>query len=169
MKKIAMLFFMLVVTTSLNAQISPSSVDDLMIYFKNNAHHLDPIEGVYDVNAEQWGENAYTQFSPEASNLTLLIYKSLSGDFKIYGNTQFTIKRIGKTLTYNYNVFWEGSNVTDSRRFVLEEKSFFNVKFSVPDRQLRYDMGRNYQAGFKVNFNYSFIKTYPSHNTDTER
>ena len=146
LRKIALLFLMLTSVSSLNAQISPKSVDDLMAYFENNFQNLDPIEGAYDVNIEQWGENAYRQFPSETTNITMLIYKSFSGDFKIYRYDQITIKRIGITPAYNFNIFWKGSNVTDSKRFVLEEKSLFNVKYSIPDRQLRYDMGRNYQA-----------------------
>ena len=38
----------------------------------------------------------------------------------------------------------------------------FDVNYSIPDRQLRYDLGKNYQAGFKVNYKCSFIKTYPT-------
>ena len=55
------------------AQSTPTSVQELMSYFKSNIRNLDPIEGVYDVNIEQWGENAYQKFSPETTNLTMLI------------------------------------------------------------------------------------------------
>ena len=47
-------------------------------------------------------------------------------------------------------------------RFILKEGRFFEAPTSIPDRQLRYDMGRNYQAGFQVHFDYTFSKTYPS-------
>ena len=53
---------MLVTTTKLYAQISPRNVEELMSYFANNTQNLDPIEGVYDVNIEQWGENAFRKF-----------------------------------------------------------------------------------------------------------
>lgn len=152
----------LIIAQTSHAQISPRNVQELMSYFDVNIQHLDPIEGVYDVNIEQWGENAYRQFPPETTNITMLIYKDKSGVFRAFKNEQVTIKRIGATAIYNYNLFWTGSNVTDSKRFVLEGNSIFNVKYSIPDRQLRYDMGRNYQAGFKVNFKCSFIKTYPT-------
>lgn len=59
-------------------------------------------------------------------------------------------------------MFGAGSNITDSKRFILERNSIFNVNFSVPDKQLRYDFGRKYQPGFKVNCKCSFIKTYPT-------
>ena len=166
MEQIKKLVFILVLihmsAQGLFAQISPTNVQELMSYFESHIRRLDPIEGVYDVNIEQWGENAYQEFPSETTNLTMLIYKNTNGEFKVYKNDQITIKKVGETPIYNYNLFWEGSNVTDSKRFVLKESTFFEVKYSIPDRQLRYDMGHNYQAGFKVHFESSFIKTYPT-------
>lgn len=166
MKKFGVLIAVVILTMAhshfLYAQTSPRSEQDLMEYFENCINELDPIEGVYDVNIEQWGENAYREFPSETTNLTMLIYKSIDGTFKVFKNDQITIKRIGTTPVYNYNLFWSGSNRTDSKRFVLEENTMFNVKYSIPDAQLRYDLGRNYQAGFKVNFIFSFVKTYPT-------
>ena len=163
-KKLLFIFVLILVSSAqeLSAQISPTNVQELMSYFESHIQSLDPIEGVYDVNIEQWGENVYQEFPSETTNLTLLVYKNANGEFKIFKNGQVTIKKIGETPVYNYNLFWKGSNVTDSKRFVLKESTFFDVKYSIPDRQLRYDMGRNYQAGFKVHFKYSFIKTYPT-------
>lgn len=153
---------MLVTTTKLYAQISPRNVEELMSYFANNTQNLDPIEGVYDVIVEDWGENAFIKFPSETTNITLVIYKDRTGIFRVFKNEQVTIKKIGSTPIYNYNIFWSGSNITDSKRFVLHENTFFDVNFSIPDRQLRYHLGEDYQAGFKVNFKYSFIKTYPT-------
>ncbi len=153
---------MLVTTTKLYAQISPRNVEELMSYFANNTQNLDPIEGVYDVNIEQWGENAFRKFPSETTNITMVIYKDRTGIFRVFKNEQVTIKKIGSTPIYNYNIFWSGSNITDSKRFVLHENTLFDVNFSIPDRQLRYDLGKNYQAGFKVNYKCSFIKTYPT-------
>lgn len=163
-KKLVSIFVLILVSSvqGLSAQISPTNVQELMSYFESHIQSLDPIEGVYDVNIEQWGENAYQEFPSETTNLTMLVYKNENGEFKVFKNDQVTIKKIGKTPVYNYNLFWKGSNVTDSKRFVLEESTFFDIKYSIPDRQLRYDMGRNYQAGFKVHFKCSFIKTYPT-------
>lgn len=158
---IIFVFTSMVIQSSL-AQISPRSVQELMSYFDENIQNLDFIEGVYDVNIEQWGENSYKRFPSETTNITMLIYKDEEGLFRIFKNYQVSIKKIGETMSYNYNLFWPGSNVTDSKRFILEEKSKFNVKYSIPDKQLQYDMGRNYQAGFKVYFKCSFIKTYPT-------
>lgn len=153
---------MLVTTTKLYAQISPRNVEELMSYFANNTQNLDPIEGVYDVNIEQCGENAFRKFPSETTNITMVIYKDRTGIFRVFKNEQVTIKKIGSTPIYNYNIFWSGSNITDSKRFVLHENTLFDVNYSIPDRQLRYDLGKNYQAGFKVNYKCSFIKTYPT-------
>ena len=153
---------MLVTTTKLYAQISPRNVEELMSYFANNTQNLDPIEGVYDVNIEQWGENAFRKFPSETTNITMVIYKDRTGIFRVFKNEQVTIKKIGSTPIYNYNIFWSGSNITDSKLFVLHENTLFDVNYSIPDRQLRYDLGKNYQAGFKVNYKCSFIKTYPT-------
>ena len=153
---------MLVTTTKLYAQISPRNVEELMSYFANNTQNLDPIEGVYDVNIEQWGENAFRKFPSETTNITMVIYKDRTGIFRVFKNEQVTIKKIGSTPIYNYNIFWSGSNITDSKRFVLHENTLFDVNYSIPDRQLRYDLGKNYQAEFKVNYKCSFIKTYPT-------
>lgn len=153
---------MLVTTTKLYAQISPRNVEELMSYFANNTQNLDPIEGVYDVNIEQWGENAFRKFPSETTNITMVIYKDRTGIFRVFKNEQVTIKKIGSTPIYNYNIFWSGSNITDSKRFVLHENTLFDVNYSIPDRKLRYDLGKNYQAGFKVNYKCSFIKTYPT-------
>lgn len=153
---------MLVTPTKLYAQISPRNVEELMSYFANNTQNLDPIEGVYDVNIEQWGENAFRKFPSETTNITMVIYKDRTGIFRVFKNEQVTIKKIGSTPIYNYNIFWSGSNITDSKRFVLHENTLFDVNYSIPDRQLRYDLGKNYQAGFKVNYKCSFIKTYPT-------
>lgn len=161
-KTLVVIVFTLSIAQTSHAQISPQNVQELMSYFEDNIQHLDPIEGVYDVNIEQWGENAYRQFPSETTNVTMLIYKDKDGFFRVFKDERITIKKIGTTPIYNYNLFWTGSNVTDSKRFVLEENSIFNVKYSIPDKQLRYDMGRNYQAGFKVNYKCSFIKTYPT-------
>ena len=163
-KKLLFILVLILVSSAqeLSAQISPTNVQELMSYFESHIQSLDPIEGVYDVNIEQWGENAYQEFPSETTNLTMLVYKNTNVEFKFFKNNQVTIKKIGKTPVYNYNIFWKGSNVTDSKRFVLKESTFFDVKYSIPDRQLRYDLGRNYQAGFKVHFKCSFIKTYPT-------
>ena len=102
-KKLLFILVLILVSSAqeLSAQISPTNVQELMSYFKNHAQSLDPIEGEYDVNIEQWGENAYQKFPSETTNLTMLVYKSTNGEFKVFQNNQVTIKKIGKTPIYN--------------------------------------------------------------------
>ena len=102
---------MLVTTTKLYAQISPRNVEELMSYFANNTQNLDPIEGVYDVNIEQWGENAFRKFPSETTNITMVIYKDRTGIFRVFKNEQVTIKKIGSTPIYNYNPLAELNEV----------------------------------------------------------
>ena len=152
MKKIIFLTFTVLIAVISNAQIMPTSKVELQIYYKDNILKLDPIEGIYDVAVNQWGENAFTRFPGESTELDpVMRYKDKNGSFKWYGNDQVTIKK-----------FYSGSNVTGTTRFILKEGRFFEAPTSIPDRQLRYDMGRNYQAGFQVHFDYTFSKTYPS-------
>lgn len=162
MKKIIFLTFTVLIAVISNAQIMPTSKVELQIYYKDNILKLDPIEGIYDVAVNQWGENAFTRFPGESIELDpVMIYKDKNGSFKWYGNDQVTIKKVSSNV-YNFNVFYSGSNVTGTTRFILKEGRFFEAPTSIPDRQLRYDMGRNYQAGFQVHFDYTFSKTYPS-------
>lgn len=85
-KKLLFIFVLILVSSAqeLSAQISPTNVQELMSYFKSHIQSLDPIEGVYDVNIEQWGENAYQEFPSETTNLTMLVYKNANGEFKVF-------------------------------------------------------------------------------------
>ncbi len=78
-KTLVIIVLTLIIAQTSHAQISPRNVQELMSYFEDNIQHLDPIEGVYDVNIEQWGENAYRQFPSETTNVTMLIYKDKDG------------------------------------------------------------------------------------------
>lgn len=165
MQKIKLLFFITIYIVSarnLSAQVTPVNKDALMLYFKSNIHNLDPIEGLYDVNIEQWGENSFRTFPPNSTNVTMSIYKDKTGVFKILEVDNVTIKRVGSSSIYNYNILWKGSNATTSKRINLLDRTIFDVSYSIPDQQLRYDMGNNYQAGLKVNYKNSFIKVFPT-------
>lgn len=161
MKKL--LFFVMFLVNQLTfAQISPNSTAELKQYYLEHISTLDPIEGIYDASVSQWGENAYTRFPAESYELDpAMIYKDKFGTFRWYGNDQVTIKKVAGNI-YNFNVFYAGSNVTGTYRFDLKEKVYFEVATSIPDRQLRYDLRRNYQAGIHVHIDYSFVKTYPT-------
>ena len=57
-KKLLFIFVLILVSSAqeLSAQISPTNVQELMSYFESHIQSLDPIEGVYDVNIEQWAK-----------------------------------------------------------------------------------------------------------------
>lgn len=164
MKKVLVVSFMLINFISISySQISPTSVAQLKMYYENNINTLDPIEGVYDVDIEQWGENAFRVFASEGANTTFHIYKEPDlGNYKVFEDKKITIKKIGNTGIYNYTIIWPGSQSEVVKRFILGYDTFFEISYSIPDKQLRYDMGRNYQAGFKVNYKMSFVKAYPT-------
>lgn len=69
MKKIIFLTFTVLIAVISNAQIMPTSKVELQIYYKDNILKLDPIEGIYDVAVNQWGENAFTRFPGESTEL----------------------------------------------------------------------------------------------------
>lgn len=163
--KTLFLFSLLLIVSAAQAQIDSSSKKELKQYFKNNIENLDPIEGIYDVNIEGNGENAFTSFPTESTNETFEIYKDPSGDYKIFEDENVTIKRIGNSSFYNYNKVWPKSEATISKRIELIEGAVFNVKWSIPDRELRYSLGSRYQAGFKINYAFSFAKTFPDPST----
>lgn len=169
--KLKTLFIILLFLTACvaQAQINPSNKKELKQYFKNNIENLDPIEGVYDVNIEGNGENAFTSFPTESTNETFEIYKDLSGDYKIFEDENVTIKRIGNSSFYNYNKVWPKSEATISKRIELIDDAVFNVKWSIPDRELRYSLGSRYQAGFKINYAFSFAKTFPDPSVYAEK
>lgn len=92
-KTLVFIVLTLIIAQTSHAQISPRNEQELISYFADNIQHLDPIEGVYDVNIEKWGENAYTQFPSETTNITMLIYKDPNGTFRFFNNKQVTIKK----------------------------------------------------------------------------
>ncbi|MCI8998824.1 MAG: serine protease [Muribaculaceae bacterium] len=169
MKRICSYLLLHLWVSVLIAQISPRNGAELRAYYQRNFDNLDPIEGIYDVSVEQWSKNAYTKFPGETTNYTVMIYRDKNGVFRWYENDQVEINRVGETNYYKYSVFWSGSDVVDTKRFLLKDSQYFEVAMSVPDRQLRYDLGRNYQAGFEVHFDYSFIKVYPTNDMYAER
>lgn len=159
---ISFILFANAISNNINAQITPTSENELLSYYERNIDKLDPIEGVYDWIIEQSGENAYMTFPAQSTNEKAYIYKDQSGNYKLYGIENTIIKRVGGFNIYNYVIRWPGSNVTCSSRFAFKENTIFDVNYSIPDQQLRYELGRKYQAGFKVKYKLSFIKEYPT-------
>lgn len=162
MRRILIMLLYLVAVNGAIAQISPKNKYELKQYYNNHITTLDPIEGIYDGVGYQWLSNAYRDFPKEKVELDpVMIYKDPSGVFKWFGNPQVTITKLNGNI-YNYNVFWQGSNVTDVNRITLRNGISFEVTSSIPEKQLRYEIGNKLRPGDGVHFHYSFIKTYPT-------
>ena len=127
---------------------------------------LDPLEGLYDVEVAQQGENAFQRFPAEKTRLSIFIKKSSKGELMAGNCTsgdlyEWNIERIGDTNVYNFIQPWSDVPATTERVYLINGVQFTR-DFDVPQAQLRKDLGRKYQAGFRVNFKWNFIKTYPT-------
>lgn len=161
--------YSIICSSDINAQYSKrfffSEKSD--VYFRNNIASLDPIEGFYDMTFTMQGKNAFQSFPPDTQHQILVVRKHESGKFMVcYDDDSFTesywIERVGSTNVYNFYHYYGKSGITNTVRFVLDNNSHFEVVESVPDQQIRYDQGHNYQAGMAVVLNHSYIKTYPT-------
>lgn len=146
--------------------IGQNKTSDLKKYYKEKIHMLDPIEGLYDVEMIQQGENAFQIFPATKTRYTLYIKKNYNGVLEI-GNAktgdlfEWRIERLGDTNVYNFTQFWDDVEPTTERVFLKNGVQFIRY-VNIPEKQLKIDLGRNYQAGFRVNFTWKFIKTYPT-------
>lgn len=131
-------------------------------YFEKNILSLDPIEGVYDVATTQQGSNSFQTFPAQSDNIELTIYKTGNGMFGMINNNMYSIEKIGDTNAYNFLINWSDIGFVDKRRIILNQASQFQVTFTIPEKQMKYDMGRNYQSGFKVELNFNCIKKFPT-------
>ncbi len=141
-------------------------------YFRaNNLVNLDIIEGFYDYTFTMQGRNSFQVFSPQTTHETVVIRKYAPGKFVlIYPNdntcsTDTWIEKVGNGNIYNYYHKYKGTGIVNTVRFTVGLVSnyvYFEINESVPDKQIRYDQGRNYQAGMAVALNNSFVKTYPT-------
>lgn len=143
-----------------------NKVSDLKKYYKEHIQMLDPIEGLYDVELIQQSENAFQRFPARKDRYILYIKKNYKGVLEL-GNCKtgdvfdWGIERLGDTNVYNFTQLWDNVEATTERVF-LKNGIQFTRSFDVPQDQLRKDLGRNYEAGIRVNFTWSFIKTYPT-------
>ena len=146
--------------------IGQNSTSELKKYFRDNILTLDPLEGLYDVEVTQQGENAFQRFPAEKTQFNLFIKKNSRGDL-IVGNCNsgeifdWTVERIGDTNVYNFKQSWQAAGTTNERVY-LTNRVQFTRDFDIPQAQLQKDLGRNYQAGFRINYKWNFIKTYPT-------
>ena len=111
---------------------------------------MDPLEGLYDVEVTQQGENAFQRFPAEKTQFNLFIKKNSRGDL-IVGNYKsgeifdWAIERIGDTDAYNFKQSWQAAGTTNERVYLTNGVQFTR-DFDIPKAQLQKDLGRNYQA-----------------------
>ena len=133
-------------------------------YFKNNILDLDPIEGEYDMEVYAQGANAFVTF-PEnkVESTTITIAKAGLDRFKMTwedGSIVY-IEKIGETNVYNYCKDFSAVGRVKTR-FYLNNSIQFEIHLDMPTEQLKADLGREYQNGFRVSYKMCAIKKYPT-------
>lgn len=137
-------------------------------YYQKNILTLDPIEGIYDVEIRQQGSNSFQNFPATTDNIELAIYKTANGVFGVINNDVYSIEKIGDTNAYNFLIKWSEIGYVDKKRIYLNQSNQFQVSFSIPEEQMKHNMGRDYQKGFKVDFNFNCIKKFPTYSMYSE-
>lgn len=136
--------------------ISAQSKSELKKHFKDDIMELDPIEGIYDVQAliSQSNTNETEKGSHE-----IYIYKVSKGEFRIHGNSDVIITKIGDTNAYNFTQKYKVTSATE--RIYLEDNIRFVRNHEIPQKQIIYDAGRG-AAGVRVFIKWDCIKSYPT-------
>lgn len=133
-------------------------------YFKENIMNLDPIEGDYYIDVFVQSANAFRTF-PERKeeSATISIVKDVSGKFKMKWSdgSISDIERIGETNAYYYCLNYSVAGLVKTR-FYLVNSSQFEICFDMPAEQMKADLGRNYQSGFRMSYRLNAIKNYPT-------
>lgn len=125
-------------------------------YYASNIMTLDPIEGVYDVEAQVSQTNTSQK---NKGTHELYIYKISEGKFGVLENKDIVITRIGDTNAYNITRHYKKEDVTD--RVYLINGISFEWNHEIPQSQIIYDAGRM-AAGIRVFIKWNAIKTYPT-------
>lgn len=133
-------------------------------YFKNNILDLDPIEGEYDMEVYAKGANAFVTF-PEnkVESSTVTIVKVGSERFKMAwedGSINY-LERIGETNVYYYCKEFSAVGLVKTKFYLINSLQF-EIQLNMPVEQLKADLGRDYQAGFRVSYRMCAIKKYPT-------
>lgn len=161
MKKIVVfIILLLIISLEVYSQIGMGRK-----YFEDNIMELDPIEGEFEVDVYGRGENAFRVFPENKEReITMTIIKRKDGNFSIKGaDGEYTsyIERIGETNVYYYCQYYSAIGWVKTR-FVLNNSVQFEIRYDIPTEQMKADMGRNYQSGFRVSYRLNAIKNYPT-------
>ena len=136
--------------------ISAQSKSELKKHFKNDIMELDPIEGIYDVEAMVSQSNTP---ETEKGSIEIYIYKVSEGEFRIHGNSDIRITKIGDTNAYNFVTKYKVASATE--RVILDNNLRFVRDHEIPQEQIIHDAGRR-AAGVKVYIKWDCIKSYPT-------
>ena len=152
MKRILIISFLMFFVLSISAQ----SKSELKKHFKNDIMELDPIEGIYDVEAMVSQSNTP---ETEKGSIEIYIYKVSEGEFRIHGNSDIRITKIGDTNAYNFVTKYKVASATE--RVILDNNLRFVRDHEIPQEQIIHDAGRR-AAGVKVYIKWDCIKSYPT-------
>ncbi len=152
MKRILIISFLMFFVLSISAQ----SKSELKKHFKNDIMELDPIEGIYDVEAMVSQSNTP---ETEKGSIEIYIYKVSEGEFRIHGNSDIRITKIGDTNAYNFVTKYKVASATE--RVILDNNLRFVRNHEIPQEQIIHDAGRR-AAGVKVYIKWDCIKSYPT-------
>lgn len=136
-------------------------------YFKEHIEELDPIEGIYSVDAHIVSQHGITEESRKNSKVVIIkegyyyVQHRLGNDARV-SVTKYS--RIGETSAYDYNVKWDCCSETANGRIYMESLFGFEYTVTTPTSVIRATLrsGKEYVHLFKVTGKYRYIKDYPT-------
>lgn len=139
-----------------------SSDNECRKYFKDNILDLDPIEGIYQVETFFEQHNDFRDFPTlEAGSGYWIVYKDKNGVFRLGFDNKVTIKRIGDSSYYIYNMDWKKSDVPiTSSRFSFNGTTF-QVKYKIPF-SIMAEVDREKASYLQAYWIHNFVKDYPT-------
>lgn len=159
MKKILFLLTFLASATVTIAQ----SKQAIMDYLTKNANALNPIEGVYDVEAREDYVTPFVHQKFGPYNLTFYIVKSDNNKFNVYEGdnayeTFFNIAQVGQT-----NVYYFSYMTSKCRIYLTDNDCHFVAKLLLDNSSAKVFERNSSLASFVHIYPvYDCIKTYPT-------
>lgn len=136
-------------------------------YFKENIEKLDPIEGIYSVDAHVISRHGITEESRKNSRVVIIKEGYYYVQHRLGNETEISVtkyNRIGETMAYDYNVKWNCCSETANGRIYMESLFGFEYVVTLPASVIRATLrtGKEYAHLFRVTGEYRFIKDYPT-------
>lgn len=140
-----------------------SSDSECREYFKRNILDLDPIEGVYQVEAFSQEVNNYRKFPlQKMDGQKIVIYKERNGVFRV--TDKVTMNRIGETMYYNFIVNWKDAGGGASTTRISYNGTTFEVTHEIPQKVVNRNLNQNYiNANTRIFFTENYVKEYPTY------